>query len=215
MTTIPCPFCNSPIPFNASICVRCGKRGGERLERVKNAVLEEQAKAREEVERQKREHELRRKTDDAKRAARNRSLTNSKEKLQVFAKTRRGIATIVALIVIGLSIGTSLTFLSLNPVVAALFCGGATLTDSGIKVSQNLEGDLMVGMLGVYRGEAIPDSESVACVWKTLGFGPGTYYVMKSGGVPNRERHGEYLVGVSRDRVEVTWKFDQINSRYR
>jgi len=202
MTTIPCPFCNSPIPFDASICVRCGKRGGERLERVKNAVLEEEAKAREEIERQKREQELRRKTDDEKRQARNLSLTNSKEKLQVFAKTRRGIVTIFALL-IGSALGVSLTILSLNPLVAALFCGGATLTDSGIRVIQSLDGDVL-------GGKTIPDSESVACIWKTLGFSEGRYNFMKSSGVPNRERHGEYLVGVTRDRGEITWSFVRI-----
>jgi hypothetical protein len=199
MTTIPCPFCNSPIPIDSTICVRCGKQGGERLERVRNAVIEEQEKERAEIEREEHETKQRRVADDEKRQARIRKRANEREKFLVFAKTRRGIVTVFSGLLV-LVLGLTLTTVSWNPAIAALFCGGATLTNSGVKVSQNLDG----GLLG---GTQIPDSENVACVWKTLGISEGRYRYMKSSGVPNKEKHGEYFVSVTRDRGEVTWSF--------
>lgn len=41
MTAIPCPFCNAPIPLDSSVCVRCGKSGGERLEALNKLIVEE------------------------------------------------------------------------------------------------------------------------------------------------------------------------------
>jgi hypothetical protein len=199
MTTIPCPFCNSPIPIDSTICVRCGKQGGERLERVRNAVIEEEAKAAEEKANARREIEQRRIADDEKRQARIRKRANGRERLLVFAKTRRGFLTVFSGLLV-LVLGLTLTIVSWNPAIAALFCGRATLTNSGVMVSQSLDG----GLLG---GTQIPDSESVACVWRTLGFGKGGYHSMKWDGVPNREKHGEYFVSVSRSEGEVTWVF--------
>jgi hypothetical protein len=203
MTTIPCPFCDSPIPIDSTICVRCGKQGGERLERVKNAVIEEQEEERAEIEREEHETKQRRLADDEKRQARIRKRANEREKFLVFAKTRRGFVTVFSGLLV-LVLGLTLTIVSWNPAIAALFCGRATLTNSGVMVSQSLDG----GLLG---GTQIPDSESVACVWRTLGFGKGGYHSMKWDGVPNREKHGEYFVSVSRSEGEVTWVFFRAN----
>jgi hypothetical protein len=101
MTTIPCPFCNSPIPIDSTICVRCGKQGGERLERVRNAVIEEEAKAaeekanaRSEIERQNHDREMRRKIGKARLS-----------KVWHFLRSSRGkwisIFVFVAVVVVG------------------------------------------------------------------------------------------------------------------
>jgi hypothetical protein len=94
MTTIPCPFCNSPIPIDSTICVRCGKQGGERLERVRNAVIEEEAKAaeleanaRSEIERQNHDRQIRRKINKARLAkVKNFLLSSRGERISIKAR---------------------------------------------------------------------------------------------------------------------------------
>jgi hypothetical protein len=197
MTTIPCPFCNSPIPIDSTICVRCGKQGGERLERVRNAVIEEEEKARAEIKQ-------RRVADDEKRQARIRKRASDREKLLVFAKTPRVIVTVFSGLLVLVILGVSLTNWLSNPFNAALVCGDATLTTSGVKVSQDIDGILLAG-------KQVPGSdESVACVWKTLGLSEGAYYSMRSSEITifnNRQKHGDFWVSVSSDEKTTTWFF--------
>jgi uncharacterized Zn finger protein (UPF0148 family) len=205
MTTIPCPFCNSPIPIDSTICVRCGKQGGERLERVRNAVIEEEEKARAEIEREEHEIKQRRVADNEKRQARIRKRANDKEKLLVFAKTPRVIVTVFSGLLVLVILGVSLTNWLSNPFNAALLCGDATLTTSGVKVSQDIDDGILLA------GKQVPGSdESVACVWKTLGLSEAAYYSMRSSAITisnNRQKHGDFLVSVSSDEKTTTWFF--------
>lgn len=135
MTTIPCPFCNSPIPFDSSICVRCGKRGGERLERVKNAVIEEEAKAieketnaRREIERQNHDREMRRNIGKARLA-----------KVGLFILSRRG--RWISIFVIVALVGVATPQVLRQPLVLLNLCGtnGITTTE-GVTSLQSSSG---------------------------------------------------------------------------
>ena len=150
MTTIPCPFCNSPIPFDSSICVRCGKRGGERLERVKNAVIEEEAKAieeetnaRREIERQNHDREMRRKIGKARLAKVGLFILKIGKarlaKVGLFILSRRG--RWISIFVIVALVGVATPQVLRQPLVLLNLCGTNGITSTaGVTFPQSSSG---------------------------------------------------------------------------